>query len=177
MNTRETTSGSSKPIGIVLSAAIASGLSFFALDLVWLGIIAQPIYAKHMGDLLTKSTVWSAALMFYVMYIGAIQVHAIWPSDNLKTARWRGAGMGFSDMQPMSLRIKRSSRTGWQLWCPSTLFGSHFDGVLRCRWIPGQRSNVEAPHLRMVFITTASQKRGCAGWLRFPSSYSLRWRW
>ncbi|MEE2904729.1 MAG: DUF2177 family protein [Myxococcota bacterium] len=95
MNTRETTSGSSKPIGIVLSAAIASGLSFFALDLVWLGIIAQPIYAKHMGDLLTKSTVWSAALMFYVMYIGAIQVHAIWPSDNLKTAAKRGAGMGF----------------------------------------------------------------------------------
>ena len=33
--------------------------------------------------------------MFYVMYIGAIQIHAIWPSNNLKTAVQRGAGMGF----------------------------------------------------------------------------------
>ena len=125
MKTRETTSGSSKPIGIVLSAAIASGLSFFALDLVWLGIIAQPIYAKHMGDLLTKSTVWSAALMFYVMYIGAIQVHAIWPSDNLKTTAKRGAGMSF-------FRYATYELTNWavldrQLWCPSTFLGSHFD--------------------------------------------------
>ena len=34
MNTRETTSGPTKSPGIVIAAAVASGLSFFALDLI-----------------------------------------------------------------------------------------------------------------------------------------------
>ena len=78
-----------------LGSAVASGLAFFALDLLWLGVVAQPIYAKHLGLLKAENVVWPAAILFYLMYITAIQVHAIWPVHTGRESLKRGASRGF----------------------------------------------------------------------------------
>ena len=89
-------STASKPsIKNSIISAIASGLAFMILDLIWLGIIAKPIYDKYLLELRAPSVVWSAAIMFYIMYITVIQIHAIRPAVSLRDAAKRGAGMGF----------------------------------------------------------------------------------
>ena len=86
-----------QPLGwsVRLGSAVASGLAFFALDLLWLGVVAQPVYAKHLGPLKAESVVWPAAILFYLMYITAIQMHAIWPVQTGRESLKRGASMGF----------------------------------------------------------------------------------
>ena len=53
--------------------------TFFAIDLVWLGVVASGFYRNQLGHLLRDSPVWSAALAFYALYIGGIMVFAVLP--------------------------------------------------------------------------------------------------
>ena len=53
---------------------------FFAVDLVWLGVIAKDLYAKHLGHLMAKSVNWPAALFFYLMFILGLLVFVIQPA-------------------------------------------------------------------------------------------------
>ena len=57
-----------------------TALVFFAIDLVWLGVVAQGFYEKHLGHLLRPDVVWPAALLFYLIYIAGLLVFAIVPS-------------------------------------------------------------------------------------------------
>ncbi len=54
-------------------------LVFFAIDLVWLGVVAAPFYQKHLGHLLAEQVRWGPALLFYLLYIGGILVFAVLP--------------------------------------------------------------------------------------------------
>lgn len=54
-------------------------LVFFAIDLVWLGVVAAGFYDKHLGPLLREDVVWSAAVAFYLLYIAGIVVFAVLP--------------------------------------------------------------------------------------------------
>jgi uncharacterized membrane protein len=53
---------------------------FFAVDLVWLGVIAKDLYAKHLGHLMAKSVNWPAALIFYLIFILGLLVFVIQPA-------------------------------------------------------------------------------------------------
>jgi uncharacterized membrane protein len=53
---------------------------FFAVDLVWLGIIAKDLYAKYLGYLMAKSINWPAALIFYLIFILGLVVFVIQPA-------------------------------------------------------------------------------------------------
>ena len=67
----------------------------FLIDLLWLGVIAQPIYDEALGPLKRQQVYWPAAIAFYVMYIGAIVIHAVVPATSVKDGARRGAGLGF----------------------------------------------------------------------------------
>jgi uncharacterized membrane protein len=53
---------------------------FFAVDLVWLGVIAKDLYAKYLGYLMAKSINWPAALIFYLIFILGLVVFVIQPA-------------------------------------------------------------------------------------------------
>jgi uncharacterized membrane protein len=53
---------------------------FFAIDLVWLGVVARNFYRQHLGHLLSADVNWGAALLFYALYIGGIVFFAIKPA-------------------------------------------------------------------------------------------------
>lgn len=53
---------------------------FFAVDLVWLGVIARDLYAKHLGHLMAKSVNWPAAMIFYLIFILGLVIFVIQPT-------------------------------------------------------------------------------------------------
>jgi uncharacterized membrane protein len=56
------------------------GATMFAVDLVWLGVVAKSFYARHMGDLLRPQVRWGPALLFYLLYVAAVVVFAVLPA-------------------------------------------------------------------------------------------------
>lgn len=71
---------------------------FFAIDLVWLGVIAKGLYQKNLGHLLSPTVNWPAAFAFYLIYIGGILLFAVKPAladQTLAKAVIWGALFGF----------------------------------------------------------------------------------
>jgi uncharacterized membrane protein len=56
-----------------------TALVFFAVDLVWLGVVAAGFYQRHIGHLLRPNVVWPAALLFYALYLVGVLVFAVVP--------------------------------------------------------------------------------------------------
>ncbi len=75
-----------------------TALVFFAIDLVWLGVVAVDFYQRHMGHLLRADVLWGAALLFYAVYIAGILVFAVLPgltAESLARTVALGAFLGF----------------------------------------------------------------------------------
>jgi uncharacterized membrane protein len=71
---------------------------FFAIDLVWLGVVAKGLYQKNLSHLLSPTVNWPAALLFYLMYIVGILLFAVRPAleaDSVAKAALWGALFGF----------------------------------------------------------------------------------
>ena len=72
-------------------------VTFFAVDLVWLGAVASGFYRSALGPLLRASPLWPAALAFYALYIAGILVFAVLPgleADSLRRTVLLGAFFG-----------------------------------------------------------------------------------
>jgi uncharacterized membrane protein len=52
---------------------------FFAVDMLWLGVISRAFYKKHLGYLMTPDVNWYAALIFYFLFILGILVFVVIP--------------------------------------------------------------------------------------------------
>jgi uncharacterized membrane protein len=76
-------------------ALIAVNVVMVALDLIWLGVVAQPIYDEALGTLRAQETVWIAAALFYLQYVLVIVFYAVLPSIDWRQAARRGAGIGW----------------------------------------------------------------------------------
>lgn len=75
-----------------------TALVFFAIDLVWLGLVASGFYQKHLGHLLAPEVRWPPAVLFYLVFILGILVFAVLPglSDaSLARTVTLGAFLGF----------------------------------------------------------------------------------
>jgi uncharacterized membrane protein len=71
--------------------------AFFAIDMVWLGLVARPFYQKHLGFLMSPSPNWLAAIIFYLLFILGILVFVVLPGladGSLKTTLLRAALFG-----------------------------------------------------------------------------------
>jgi len=53
---------------------------FFAIDMIWLGLIAKGFYAKQIGSLLKPDVNWTAAIVFYLLFIVGLVVFVITPA-------------------------------------------------------------------------------------------------
>jgi uncharacterized membrane protein len=61
-------------------------LVFLIIDFVWLGIIAKVFYARHLGLLMKDSVNWTAAILFYLVFIAGMLVFVIQPAAAAQSA-------------------------------------------------------------------------------------------
>jgi uncharacterized membrane protein len=54
-------------------------LVFFAVDMVWLDLVARAFYSKNLSYLMAPSVNWPAALLFYMLFIVGILVFVVLP--------------------------------------------------------------------------------------------------
>jgi len=82
----------------VILSYVLTTIVFFAIDMVWLGFIAKNIYRKYLGAFLSDSVNWTAAIIFYLIYIVGIFIFVINPAiekQSLVKAITLGAAFGF----------------------------------------------------------------------------------
>ncbi len=53
---------------------------FFAIDLLWLGLIAKNMYGKYLGFIMAPKVKWVAAIIFYVLFVIALAFFVIHPA-------------------------------------------------------------------------------------------------
>jgi uncharacterized membrane protein len=76
---------------------LASLVAFFVIDMLWLGVLARGYYRKHLGFVMRASPNWTAALIFYLLFVGGLVFFAIAPgleANSLGRALMLGAMYG-----------------------------------------------------------------------------------
>ena len=71
---------------------------FFGIDMLWIGVLAKGFYRNNLGHLLRPDINWTAALIFYLLYIVGILIFATLPAlekQSLHQAVVLGALFGF----------------------------------------------------------------------------------
>ena len=58
---------------------VATLAAFFIVDMLWLGLIAKTFYRKYLGYLIAPSVNWTAAIIFYLLFIVGILVFVVPP--------------------------------------------------------------------------------------------------
>lgn len=53
---------------------------FFAVDLVWLGVVATGFYRRQLGHLLAPEVSWTPAIVFYLVFVAGLVVFAVRPA-------------------------------------------------------------------------------------------------
>ena len=82
----------------ILYVYLSMLVTFFAIDMVWLGLVAKKFYANQLGDLMADSPNWLVAIIFYACYIVGIYIFAVRPalvSGSVMTGLIYGALFGF----------------------------------------------------------------------------------
>ena len=77
---------------------LVATLIFAAIDVTWIGYVANKIYKKYIGKLLLTKFLAGPAIIFYVIYIIGLVVFALQPAlaeGSLWGAIWRGSLLGF----------------------------------------------------------------------------------
>ncbi len=86
------------PFSKLIFSYLLTALVFFAIDLLWLGVIAKNLYRKYLGNFLSDQVNWTAAIVFYFLFIIGIYIFAILPAiekQSLMRAIVMGALFGF----------------------------------------------------------------------------------
>lgn len=90
---------------------------FFAIDLLWLGVVARGFYRDNLSHLLGPSVNWPAALVFYLLFIAGILYFATLPAlaeGSLRRALVNGALFGFFTYMTYDL-TNLATLPGWPL--------------------------------------------------------------
>jgi uncharacterized membrane protein len=86
------------PITKLLISYALTFVVFFIIDMAWLGFIAKDLYKKYLGGFLSEQVNWTAAVVFYLLFIVGVFIFAILPSvekNSLASAIALGALFGF----------------------------------------------------------------------------------
>lgn len=101
-----------------LSAYLATLIVMVAIDLVWLGVVARPLYQRGIGHLMAENANLSFAALFYLMYAFGLVYLGIGPNastQGVKSAFFAGAALGFfayATYDLTNLAVLRS----WPVW-------------------------------------------------------------
>lgn len=100
-------------------AAYASTLFvMLVVDLVWLGILARPLYQRGIGHLMAEQANLPFAAVFYLMYAFGIVYLGIAPNASapgVKSVFFAGAALGFFAYATYDLTNLAVLR-GWPVW-------------------------------------------------------------
>lgn len=80
-----------------LKLYFATLIAFFAVDMVWLGLVARTFYRKYLGYLMAPSPNWVAAILFYLLFVVGVLVFVVLPgleAGSLRTTLLRAALFG-----------------------------------------------------------------------------------
>ena len=76
---------------------LVSLAAFFAIDMLWLGLVARSFYQQYLGFLMAPSPNWFVAIIFYLLFVVCILVFVVLPgleANSLKTILSRAALFG-----------------------------------------------------------------------------------
>lgn len=62
---------------------------FFAIDMLWLGLVAKNFYRGQIGFLMKDDINWTAAILFYLLFIGGLVIFVVTPA--LEKGSWTHA--------------------------------------------------------------------------------------
>lgn len=82
---------------LALKLYAVAAVAFVVLDMIWLGVVANSLYRRIMGDLLRASPNVLAAVAFYALFLAGLVYFAIWPavdSGTVVDALFKGALFG-----------------------------------------------------------------------------------
>jgi uncharacterized membrane protein len=98
-----------------ITSALATAISFLALDSIWLSMAASRLYRPKLGPLLLDHFKLAPAAAFYLIYLLGIMVFAVAPavaSGRWTTALMRGALLGLVAYSTYDLTNQATLR-GW----------------------------------------------------------------
>ncbi len=64
----------------IASTYLLTTVFFFAVDMLWLGVVAKGFYQKQLGPILSEQVNWAAALAFYLLFVGGILLFVVFPA-------------------------------------------------------------------------------------------------
>jgi len=76
---------------------LATLATFFAIDMLWLGLVARTFYRKYLGFIMSPNPNWLVAIIFYLLFIVGILVFVVLPgleSGSLQSMLLRAALFG-----------------------------------------------------------------------------------
>ncbi len=100
---------------------------FLAIDLVWLGLVAKSFYARQLGFLMRPDPNWTAAIIFYLLFVVGLVHFVITPAlekQSLMDALLFGALFGLITYSTYDL-TNLATIKGWPLvvTCVDLLWG------------------------------------------------------
>lgn len=101
----------------IIFSYLLTFLVFLIVDMLWLGVIAKGIYQKYLGSFLSDNVNWTAAFIFYFIFVLGISIFAIYPSvnkDSVNNAILMGALFGFFTYATYDL-TNLATLKGWPL--------------------------------------------------------------
>ena len=67
-------------------------VTFFAVDLLWLGVVAKGFYQRRMGHLMRPDVQWVPAVLFYLLFVAALVVFVAGPAAERRSV---GRAIGY----------------------------------------------------------------------------------
>ena len=77
-----------------LKTYVLALVPFIVLDALWLGVVAPRFYKKQIGFIMAENPNWTAAVLFYLLFIAGIVVFVTYRETSLQQAALRGALFG-----------------------------------------------------------------------------------
>lgn len=91
--------------------------TFLIIDMIWLGVIAKKFYNSQIGSLMKDPVNWTAAIIFYIIFVLGLVFFVIYPSietASLKDIILRGAFFGLVTYATYDL-TNLATLKGWPL--------------------------------------------------------------
>lgn len=118
---------------------------FFAVDMVWLGLIAKKLYRKYLGGFMGDSIKWLPAIIFYLLFIVGVLLFVVFPAmekESLTKAMLFGALFGLFTYATYDL-TNFATLKGWPvqivfidiLWGMVLAGAVSASGYLFARWL------------------------------------------
>jgi uncharacterized membrane protein len=91
---------------------------FFVIDMIWLGVVAKGFYRRYLGEFMSPKVNWTAAMLFYLLFIVGLLVFVIRPAlaggAPLINALFYGALLGLVSYATYDL-TNLATMKGWPL--------------------------------------------------------------